>query len=42
MIALPSAELAAKISEYFSGEINEMQLLYPQRYMEQGEKHVAQ
>ncbi len=37
MVAQPSADLAERIANYFGGEINEMQLLYPQRYTKRGE-----
>lgn len=28
----PSLELAEKLAQFFNGEINEMQLLYPERF----------
>lgn len=30
---VPSLETAEKLSKFFKGKINEMQILYPQRYM---------
>ncbi|WP_445494621.1 helix-turn-helix domain-containing protein [Photorhabdus sp. SF281] len=32
-IQSPSLDTAEKLSRYFKGEINEMQILYPKRYM---------
>lgn len=32
-IQVPSLETAEKLSKFFKGKINEMQILYPQRYM---------
>ncbi len=34
-VQTPSRELAAKICEQFGGEIDEMQLIYPERYAQQ-------
>lgn len=31
-IQVPSPELAARLSRFFSGEISEMELLYPERF----------
>jgi len=28
----PSTELAERLSQYYDGKINEMQILYPERY----------
>lgn len=35
-VQTPSAELAEKICAIFQGEINELQLIYPQRYLDLG------
>jgi len=32
-IQVPSLETAEKLSRFFKGKITEMQILYPQRYM---------
>ena len=29
----PSADLAARISSFFKGEVSEMEILYPERFM---------
>ncbi|WP_411970192.1 helix-turn-helix domain-containing protein [Pantoea agglomerans] len=34
-IQVTSIETAEKISRYFQGKISEMQILYPQRYIQQ-------
>lgn len=31
-VQIPSSELAAKICEQFDGDVNELHLIYPERY----------
>ena len=33
-VQVPSPELAEKICDQFGGEINELQLIYPERFMQ--------
>ncbi|OWO86981.1 transcriptional regulator [Photorhabdus luminescens] len=40
-IQSPSLDTAEKLSRYFQGEISEMQILYPKRYMADA-VHIAQ